>query len=157
MQRRYPCRTHLLALLALSVALCGCAMQPVVGHPRSGEATDDIAADFRHLVGAWENGDVGSLDDSVDISYRGHTSTGERNRDGLKARIEKFHSLYTDVHFAILEQIVSGDRVATRLEATCREAASGASIHMYGMNISIIRNGKLFEEWAVWEVRPSGG
>ena len=87
----------------------------------------------------------------------GHTSHGERNREGLRARIEKFHALYTDVHFHILDQVVSGDRVATRLEATCKEAASGASLHMYGMNISIIKSGRLFEEWAVWEVRPSGG
>lgn len=117
---------------------------------------DDIAADFRRLVSAWESGDVGGLDDNVDISYRGHTSAGERDREGLRSRIKGFHASYPDAQFDILDQVVSGDRVATRLEARCRDAASGAAIHMYGMNISIIKNGKLLEEWAVWEVRPSG-
>ena len=139
-------------LLAISLALVGCAIQPTAanGQPH------DIAADFRRFVAVWENGDLQRLNDNVDLSYRGHLSTGERNREGLRARIEKFHVLYSNVHFTVLDQVVSGDRVASRLEATCTESASGKTIHMYGMNISIIRYGKLFEEWAVWEVIPSG-
>ena len=95
-------------------------------------------------------------DKFITADYIGHTSSGDRDRAGLHKRIESFGAKYSNVHFQIMDQVASGDRVASRLEATATETATGQSIRMIGMNISRFRDGKIAEEWAVWEiVRPA--
>jgi len=59
--------------------------------------------------------------------------------------------LFRDIHFTALDQVVSGERVATRLEATAVEISTQQPIHMFGMNVSVVRKGMIIEEWAVWE------
>jgi SnoaL-like polyketide cyclase len=113
---------------------------------------EDIAAIFRRNVGLWEKRDLDRIKEAVDASYRGHTTSGSRDREGLMRRIEEYHARYSDLRIRVLDQIVSGDRVASRLEATAIENARGEPVRLFGMNMSVFRNGKLVEEWAVWEV-----
>ena len=106
---------------------------------------------FRRHVTIWENGRSQDLVGVISEAYQGHTSAGDRDRKGLGQRIEKFHSLFKDIHFTILDQVISGERVATRLEATATEISTQQPVHMYGMNVSVVRAGMIVEEWAVWE------
>jgi hypothetical protein len=56
-----------------------------------------------------------------------------------------------------MDQVASGDRVASRLEASLTNTATKRPIRMMGMNISRFRDGKIAEEWVVWEfVLPTG-
>ena len=74
----------------------------------------------------------------------------------MRIDTETFGVKYSNVHFQIMDQVASGDRVAARLEAAATENSTGQSIRMIGMNISRFRDGKIAEEWAVWEiVRPT--
>ena len=107
---------------------------------------------FRRHIAVWESGRVDQLADIVDAAYRGHTSAGDRDREGLKKRIETFRSLFAGIHFIVLDQVITGERVATRLEATAVEISTQQPVHMFGMNISVIRHGLIVEEWAVWEM-----
>ncbi len=59
---------------------------------------------------------------------------------------------YSGIHFTVLDQIIAGDRVASRLQATGVERATGKPVRLYGMNISLIRAGKIVAEWPVWEL-----
>ena len=134
------------------VACCSVACQSTMSGQTGG---DNLAADFRSIVELWQKRDIDHISDLVDENYRGHTSAGVRNRDGLQLRIEKFHALYSKIQFRVLDQLVSGDRVATRLDATCTDKATGKVLHMIGMNISIFKNRKQIEEWATWEISAS--
>ena len=115
-----------------------------------------IGAVFLRHVSVWENGRVGELKSIIDDDYMGHTSAGERDADGLRKRIEAFRSSFRDIHFSIRDQVIDGDKVATRLECTAVENATNRAVHMWGMNLSVVRKGLIVEEWAVWETAYNG-
>ncbi len=144
-----------LAAVLLLVAALGCALVTVapaasVDSPAAATTTD-AAGVFRRHVAVWERGELQQLADVIDAHYVGHTSAGDRDREGLRARIEAFRLRFARIHFAIAEQIVSGDRVVSRLQATATDTTTNMPVWMIGMNISTVRSGKVVEEWAVWE------
>ncbi len=103
----------------------------------------------------WESGRLDELSSVIGKSYVGHTSAGDRDLNGLRRRIKTFHSLYRRIKFSVLDQTVANDRVASRLECTAVEKKTGLPVHMWGMNLSVIRQQMVVEEWAVWEVSYS--
>lgn len=138
--------------LALLACFAGSVPSVATSEPKSG----GNAAVFRESVGVWERGPI-ELDKYVTEDYRGHTSSGDRDLNGLRKKIEDFRSKYSDIHFEVMDQVASGDRVASRLEASLTNSATKRPIRMMGMNISRFRDGKIAEEWVVWEfVRPTG-
>lgn len=57
----------------------------------------------------------------------------------------------------IEDQFVEGDKVATRMTAHVRMRETGEPATMLGINLAIIRGGKILEEWNTWEMlRPPG-
>ncbi len=110
---------------------------------------------FRDYVTIWESRQIGGLDELIHEHYTGHPSWGDRNRRQLGERIEAFHGLYRNVRFNVEDQIVEGDIVASRLAASAVRAADGRKVKLYGLNISWIFEGKIIEEWMVWEVQDA--
>lgn len=108
---------------------------------------------FREVVQMWESGDTAKLNDVVAPDYIGHPAAGDRDLAGLRARIAAFREQFRGAKFAIKDQVASGDKVATRLTATAT-SKSGKPVRLYGMNISRFRDGRIVEEWPVWEVEP---
>ncbi|MEO6113858.1 MAG: ester cyclase [Sphingomicrobium sp.] len=117
-------------------------------------STDSKKAVFRRAVEVWQRGRAELLDALVTHDYVGHTSKGDRNIDGLRARVTEFHALYPDIKFTIEDQFVEGDRVATRMTAYGTSKATGKSVHLIGLNISRFVGNRIAEEWPVWEVVP---
>ena len=115
-------------------------------------ALDDNKSVFRRFVDVWANGDFSQLDQVVAKNYIGHVSSGDRTYDGLMARIVTFRVRYPDVQFSIEDQIVDGDKVATRLTARGTQQPTGKATTLMGLNISRMERGKITEEWATWEV-----
>ena len=70
----------------------------------------------------------------------------------MRDRITEFHKLYPDVRFVIEDQIAEGDRVATRMTATAMSSATGKPVTLIGLNVSRFHEGRIAEEWPVWEV-----
>jgi ketosteroid isomerase-like protein len=103
----------------------------------------------------WESGDLARFDEIVATDYVGHVASGTRDRGGLRARIQAFHKLFPDIHFTIEDQFARGDKLVTRMRAQGTNSTSGTKTELMGINISRIRNGKLVEEWAVWEPLPA--
>jgi predicted ester cyclase len=106
---------------------------------------------FRDAVQLWQAGDLAALERVIAPGYIGHVSSGDRDLQGLRQRIEGFHRLYTDVVFHIEDQIVDGDKVVTRLSAEVTRRDSRKRAKLIGINISRIAQGQIVEEWATWE------
>ncbi|MFN3370877.1 MAG: ester cyclase [Sphingomonadaceae bacterium] len=121
--------------------------------PMAPETPEAKKALFRRLVDLYAVGDLDSLDGLMAPGYVGHPSTGDRDLEGFKESIRFFHTLYTYDRdsFTIEDQLVEGDKVATRMTAHVRLRETGEPVTLLGINIAIIRGGRLVEEWNTWE------
>jgi len=108
---------------------------------------------FQQVVTMWQNGDLEKVDELNTSNYIGHVSQGDRDREGLKARIKTFLSIYPDVVFTIHDQMTDGDKVISRLSAHGTHSETGKLTDLIGINISRVVDGKIAEEWATWEVK----
>lgn len=114
---------------------------------------------FRHLVDIYAQGAVDALEEFVAPDYVGHTAAGERDLAEFRKSIISFHAIfnYGKDAFVIEDQFVEGDKVATRMTARVRMRETGEPVTMLGINLAIIRDGKIREEWNTWEIlKPSG-
>jgi hypothetical protein len=120
------------------------------------DATDTPEAKkavFRRLVQLYALGDLDALEELMAPGYAGHVAAGDRDLDGFRQSIVHFHKLfiYERDSFAIEDQIVEGDKVATRMTARVRHRETGAPVTLIGINLAIIKGGKILEEWNTWE------
>ncbi len=108
---------------------------------------------FRTLVDLYAAGDVSSLEQVIPANYIGHASAGDRDREGFIQSIRYFHQLfvYTKDSFIIEDQLVDGEKVATRMTAHVHLRETGEPITLLGINIARIVDGKIVEEWNTWE------
>ena len=108
---------------------------------------------FRTLVDFYAAGDVASLDRVIPPEYVGHTSAGDRDREGFLQSILYFHNLfiYAKDSFIVEDQLVDGEKVVTRMTAHVHSRETGEPITLLGINIARIIDGKIVEEWNTWE------
>jgi predicted SnoaL-like aldol condensation-catalyzing enzyme len=108
---------------------------------------------FRKLVDLYAACDVSSLDQVIPPDYVGHVSAGDRDRAGFLESILYFHNLflYTKDSFIIEDQLVEGEKVATRMTAHVHSRETGEPLTLLGINIARIIDGKIVEEWNTWE------
>ena len=112
-------------------------------------ANDEL---FRAYVEIWNDGAVDRLHDLLAPGYAGHmrgSVSEDRDADALGRSIAEFRRRFPEVRFTVTEQIVAGDRVATRLSAVVDDEELAV-----GMNFSRWQDGRLDEEWALWEPMP---
>ena len=122
------------------------------------ESPEAKKAVFRSLVDIYARGSVDDLEKFVAPGYVGHTAAGTRDRAEFRKSIINFHAIfdYSPDSFVVEDQFVEGDKVATRMTAHVRMRETGEPVTMLGINLAIIRNGKIHEEWNTWEIlKPS--
>jgi predicted ester cyclase len=145
-------RNLVIAAVALAWVGPACAApQTAHNHPVSktvGQANADL---FRRYGDIWKTGNLDLLPQVIGPGYVGHTSSGDRDAAGLAERIRTFRELYADLTFTVLDQLVDGDRVASRMRITGTVRATGKPVTLIGLNISRFSNGRIVEEWPVWE------
>jgi ketosteroid isomerase-like protein len=129
---------HVSLLLTFAFTLCSCSRS-------TQSSAESNKALFRHAVDLWATGNISALEQVVAPGYIGHTSTGGRDIQGLRQRIEAFHKLYSNISFHIEDQMADGDKVVTRLTADVTMRDSGKSARLMGINISRIADGKIVE------------
>lgn len=127
--------------------------------------TDDFASDtpeakkalFRRLLEIYEEADVDALDTIIAPHYAGHTSAGDRDLAEFRQNILNFNAIfeYGKGAFIVEDQFVEGDKLATRMTANVRLRETGDPVTMLGINLAIIKGGKLVEEWNTWEMMQS--
>jgi predicted ester cyclase len=99
---------------------------------------------------------VDELDGLVTADYLGHVGSRDRRLSELKTDIVAYRERATDVRFEVMHRFSEGDYVATRVVAHATDPSTGAPLSACGLNISRWEDGRLAEEWAVWEpLEPS--
>jgi ketosteroid isomerase-like protein len=106
---------------------------------------------LRRAIDIWSAGNLSAVDEIVAPEYVGHVSTGDRDKQALRQRIEAFHRLYSQMAFHVEDQMADGDKVITRLSAVVTRRDTGKSAKLIGINISRVVRGKIVEEWNTWE------
>ncbi|MBV8708741.1 MAG: ester cyclase [Acidobacteriaceae bacterium] len=108
---------------------------------------------FRRLVDLYAAGNLSALDQVIAPNYVGQASAGDRDLEGFRQSILYFHNLYTysEDSFQVDDQLVDGEKVATRMTAHVKVRATGEPVTLIGINIARIVDGKIVEEWNTWE------
>lgn len=80
------------------------------------------------------------------------------NRDGLKQLVSTYRTAFPDIHFAIEDQILEGDKVVIRWTAhgTHKDKflgnpATGKHVTVMGTTVSRITGGQIVESWSTWD------
>ena len=117
------------------------------------DSPESRKAVFRKLVELYAAGDISALDEVIAPNYVGHPSAGDRDLEGFRQSILYFHKLFvfTQDSFQIEDQLVDGEKVATRMTAHVKIRETGEPVTLLGINIARIVDGKLVEEWNTWE------
>jgi len=139
-----------IVFVAIAVTLSCCSKVDQTRPSRDSVSADSNKATFRSAIAIWAAGDISAIDQVTGPQYVGHVSTGDRDRQGLRERIEAFQRLYSSVAFHVEDQ-PDGDKVVTRLSADLTRRDTGKSVKLIGINISRFADGKIIEEWNTWE------
>lgn len=125
----------------------------------NGETPEAKKALFRRLIDLYALADVDALEALLAADYVGHTAAGPRDWAEFRQSILNFHQLfdYAPDAFVVEDQLVDGDKVATRMIAHVRSRETGEPMAMMGINLAVIRGGKVQEEWNTWEMMPAAG
>ncbi len=82
------------------------------------------------------------------------------DRRGRQADEAPFFAAFKDIESVVEDQIAEGDRVATRVTMRCTHAgtyggvpATGRRVTIPFLDISVVLDGKIFEEWDEFDTR----
>ncbi len=123
------------------------------------ESPEAKKAVFRRLVDIYALAAVDTLEEYVAAGYVGHTAAGDRDLAEFRKSIIDFHAIfdYGRDSFVVEDQFVEGDKVATRMTARVKMRETGEPVTMLGINLAIIKGGKIHEEWNTWEMLRQSG
>ena len=78
--------------------------------------------------------------------------------DGFKQMLSGLLGAFPDMHFTIEDQIVAGDKVATRWVAVGTNSgafgnvpATGRQVQVHGLILDRVAEGKVVERWEQWD------
>ena len=124
-------------------------------------STDVKEVSRRLMEEAWNNRMLNVVDEVIDPSYTYHDPNSPdfpQGPQGYRARILFYEKAFPDMHFDVEDVIAEGDRAVIRWQASAIHRgdllgipATGRSISGPGMNIMRFENGKIVEEWCVWD------
>jgi hypothetical protein len=100
--------------------------------------------------------DLNELDDLVTPTFVGHMGSRNRGLSQLKDDIRAYRERAGEVRFEVMHRFAEGEHVATRVVAHVTNTATGSEVTLCGLNTSRWEDGRLAEEWAVWEPLPAG-
>ena len=108
----------------------------------------------------FNTGDLSVADEIVGATYLNHNPVpGETpGREGLKAFVAHLRASFSDIHFAVEDQIAEEDKVVTRWSVTGTQQgefagvpATGKSVHVSAINIHRLSDGQIHEAWLQWD------
>lgn len=104
---------------------------------------------WQHYLEIWGGSrPVSELSEVLGDEYVGQVGALPQDAAQLASRIEVYRLAHPAAAFEVLEQIPAGDRLVTRLRVT---GLTGSDVPVYGINIGRHADGRLVQEWAVWE------
>jgi steroid delta-isomerase-like uncharacterized protein len=115
----------------------------------------------RRWVEALNHGNIAVADETFTPDCVIHiTGSPEPNLsvEGFKQMVSGLLGAFPDLHFTIEDQIVSGDKVATRWVAEGTHAGplgevppSGRRVHVDGLILDRVEDGRVVERWEQWD------
>jgi len=109
---------------------------------------------------AWK-GNLDVIDEYVAPGYIGHDPSEPdaiRGPGGLRAFVQKYLTAFPDGQITVDDQILEGDKVATRWTGRGTQkgeiagiAPTGKQITITGLTISRIEGDLVIEEWTTWD------
>jgi steroid delta-isomerase-like uncharacterized protein len=123
-------------------------------------AFDNAAIVRRFLDDVWTKGNLGVVDELVAPDGVSHDpiSGDIQGVAAIKAQVTEYRAAFPDLRFAVLDILVSGDRACVRWTATGTHKAplmgipaTGQTHSVDGVSVCRITNGKLVEQWPVWD------
>jgi steroid delta-isomerase-like uncharacterized protein len=120
------------------------------------------AADFeQRWVDGLNRGDIAVADETFAPECVIHiTGSPDPNLsvDGFKQMVAGLLAAFPDLHFTIEDQIVAGDKVSTRWSADATNTgpfgdvpATGRRVHVDGLILDRLENGRVVERWEQWD------
>ena len=102
-------------------------------------------------------GNIAAIDELFASDFTGHdTSGGTFGREEFREGVLDMLSAFSDRQVKIADQVVAGDKVATRWQATGLHAgefngipATGRRVSLTGISIDRITGGRIVESWEV--------
>jgi predicted ester cyclase len=102
----------------------------------------------RALEEVCARGDFAKAEQFYSREFVDHVNELEfRGLDGVRKSVSLYRSVFPDLEIQVDDQVVDGDRVASRW--TARGTNRGRSAELHGITISHIEAGKIVEDWTV--------
>lgn len=101
----------------------------------------------------WGAGDESAASELFDPGFRHHdlVTGAETGLGGFLASIRSIRDLFSELEFVIHDLAVADGRVASRWEAVGAHRGSGREVRVDGMSFDHIREGRIVENWTVWD------
>lgn len=110
--------------------------------------------------GAWGDGDLAAFERILAPGYIRRSKSGTEDYASLRKTIEAMQTAFPDSEIEILQIIEDGDRVAihwqtrgTHQGSFMDVPATGRSVTVSGASFLRFEDGKLAEEWVIWDPR----
>jgi steroid delta-isomerase-like uncharacterized protein len=120
---------------------------------------ENKAINRRHIEEAWNRGDLDVMDQYMHPAYtKKHNTTTVQGLQETKQLMTNRRQAFPDVHITIEEEIVEGDKIATRYTASGTHtgtfmgiAPTGKHVTITGMGFGRIVDGKFVESWHIFD------
>jgi ketosteroid isomerase-like protein len=117
------------------------------------ETVETISKTWMERV--WNQLDTSAIDELI---ADGHVSYGAGDPIEGKAGWHDFHAAFTaafsDIRITVEDQVVSGDKAASRWTGTMVHRASGTPVTLSGMLVVRVREGQVVEGWNLIDFLP---
>jgi steroid delta-isomerase-like uncharacterized protein len=144
------------ATITLSLTMTGCTSREKPQEANSSEQNKAL------VMRVWEEvvnqGNLDKADELFAKNYVYHNTSGQDFtgiEEGVKVTVTSMKTAFPDLHCTVDDIIAEGDRVAQRWSATGTHSAeymgvpaTQNQVHMTGIVISRIENGKVAEDWS---------
>ena len=120
---------------------------------------DNKAVVQRWFDEVWNQGRAEAIDDLLGEAVLAHGLTDEKGEtvrgiDGFKTFHAAFRAAFPDITITVHDMVAEGDKVVAYCEVTATHGgdglgfkATGKPVHINGMTISRIEDGKIVEAW----------
>jgi len=114
----------------------------------------------RQYFEAYDTGDINAVMEFIHPNHVHHPGGGESlNFDERKRDDLVFLSAFSDIKTVVEDQVAAGDKVASRVTMHCTHTgeyqgipATGKRITITFMDISLVKAGKIVEEWVEFDM-----
>lgn len=102
----------------------------------------------RALEEVCARGDLAKAEQFYSSEFIDHVNELEfRGLEGVRKSVSMYRAVFPDLEISVDDQVVDGDRVASRW--TARGTNRGRRAELHGITISHIVGGKIVEDWSV--------